>query len=30
MRNVAFDAMERLGATHESEKDNNDRDKQVY
>jgi len=29
MRNVAFEAMERLGVTHESEKDNNDRDKQV-
>ena len=28
MREVAFEAMERLGATHESEKDNNERDKQ--
>lgn len=28
MRDVAFEAMERLGATHESEKDNNERDKQ--
>jgi hypothetical protein len=28
MREVAFEAMERLGATHESERDNNERDKQ--
>ena len=28
MREAAFEAMERLGATHESEKDNNERDKQ--
>ena len=28
MRQVAFEAMERLGATHEDEKDNNERDKQ--
>ena len=28
MREVAFEAMERLGATHEDEKDNNERDKQ--